>query len=70
VKRGGLVDSAFGFSAFSLSDWRSDDRQALAALETAGFDDFAAALGGHTGTVTNLAGALLAVRADCRLHDF
>lgn len=49
---------------------QSDHRQALAAFETAGFDDFAAALGGHTGTVTNLAGALFAVWAECRLHDF
>jgi hypothetical protein len=49
---------------------RSDDRKALAALQPASFDHFASAFRGHTGTVTNLAGALLAVRAECRLHDF
>ena len=48
----------------------SDDGQALAAFEAAGFDDFASAFGGHTGAVTNLAGAFLAVRTECRLHDF
>jgi hypothetical protein len=49
---------------------RSDDRQALPALEAAGFDDFASAFGGHTGTITDLTGALFAVRAECWLHDF
>ena len=47
---------------------QSDDRQALATLEAAGLDDFATAGSGHPGTVTNLAGALLAVRAECRFH--
>jgi len=46
-----------------------DDGQPLATLEAAGFDDLAATFGGHPGTVTNLAGALLAVRAECRFHD-
>jgi hypothetical protein len=49
---------------------RSDDREALATFQTAGFDDFASAFGGHTGTITDLAGALFAVRAECGLHDF
>ena len=46
-----------------------NDGQALATLETAGADDLAATFGGHPGTVTNLAGALFAVRAECGLHD-
>ena len=49
---------------------RSDDGQALAAFEAAGADDFASAFSGHTGAITNLAGAFLAVRTECRLHDF
>ena len=48
----------------------SDDRQALAAFEATGADDFASAWRGHTGAITNLAGAFLAVRTECRLHDF
>lgn len=48
----------------------SDDGQALAAFEAAGADDFASAFSGHTGAITNLAGAFLAVRTECRLHDF
>lgn len=59
---------AFGPSACQSSP--SDDRQALATLEATGLDDFATAGGGHAGTVTDLAGALFAVRAECRLHDF
>jgi hypothetical protein len=49
---------------------RSDDRQALTTFQTTGFDDFASAFGGHTGTITDLVGALFAVRAECWLHDF
>ena len=49
---------------------RSNDREALATLQTTGFDDFASAFGGHTGTITDLAGALFAMRAECWLHDF
>jgi hypothetical protein len=49
---------------------RSDDRQTLAALETTGLDDFAAARGGHASAIADLTGALLAVRTECRLHDF
>ena len=48
----------------------SDDRQALAAFEATGADDFASAGSGHTGAITNLAGAFLTVRTECRLHDF
>src|SRR5882724_8076008 len=49
---------------------RSNHRQPLAALQATGLDDLATAAGGHAGTVTNLAGAFLAVRAECRLHDY
>lgn len=45
-----------------------DDRELLAALETTGTDDLAAAFGGHTRAKTDLAGALLAMRAECGLH--
>ncbi len=48
---------------------RSDDSQAFATLETAGTDDFTAAFGGHAGAITDLAGALFAVWAECGLHD-
>lgn len=48
----------------------SNDRQPLAALATAGGEDFATALGGLAGAETNLAGALFAVRTECRLHGF
>jgi hypothetical protein len=47
----------------------SDDGQTLAAFETAGADDFAAAFGGHAGAVADLAGAFLAMRAEGGLHD-
>ncbi len=46
----------------------SDDRQPLAALEAAGLDHLAAVSGGHPGAVADLAGAFLAVRAECWLH--
>jgi len=46
----------------------SDDRQALAAFEAAGGDDFAATLGGHAGAKTNLAGSLNTVRTESGLH--
>ena len=48
----------------------SDHRQALATLETAADEDFAAAPGGHAGAKADFAGAFLAVRAKGRLHDF
>jgi hypothetical protein len=48
----------------------SDDREALAALTTAGREDFAATPGGLAGAETDLAGAFLAMRAECRLHGF
>jgi len=48
----------------------SDDGQAFAAFEAAGADDFASAGSGHTGAITDLAGAFLAVWTECRLHDF
>lgn len=48
----------------------SDDGQPLAALGAAGLDHFAAALGRHAGAITDLASTFLAVRAECRLHDF
>lgn len=48
----------------------SDDRQALAALETAADEDFAAAPGGHAGAKADFTGAFLAVRAKGGLHDF
>lgn len=48
---------------------QSDDRQALATFGATRFDDLATTLGGHPGTITNLAGALFAVRAECGLHD-
>jgi len=47
-----------------------DDRQALAAFEAAGADDFASAGSGHAGAITDLAGAFLTVWAECWLHDF
>ena len=56
--------------SFSSSAFPSDDCQALAALEPAGLDDLAATTGGHAGAIADLAGALLAVRAECGLHDF
>ena len=52
-----------------LQEQQSDDGQAFAALEAASPDDLATTLGGHPGTITNLAGALFAVRAECGLHD-
>jgi hypothetical protein len=48
----------------------SDDRQALATLQAAGSEHFAAAAGGHAGTEANLACAFFAMRAEGRLHDF
>jgi hypothetical protein len=48
----------------------SNDRQALATLAATGGKDFAAATGGLAGAKTNLAGAFLAMRAECRLHSF
>jgi hypothetical protein len=45
-----------------------DDRQALAALGTAGCKDFAAALSLGTGAKTNLTGALFAMRTEGGLH--
>jgi len=47
----------------------SDDRQAFAALEPPGTEDFAAAPGGHAGAKTDFAGAFLAVRAKGGLHE-
>ena len=61
---------ARSFRPAALAPMPSDDGQTLAALETTGADDFAAAFGGHARAITNLAGALLAVRAECGLHDF
>ena len=49
---------------------RSDNRQALATLETTSLDHFTATGSGHARAVTNLAGALFAVWTECRLHDF
>ncbi len=46
-----------------------NDGEALAALETTGFDDFLAAFGGHAGAIADLTGALLAVWAEGGLHD-
>ena len=58
-----------GAEAHGRRDRRgSDHRQALAALETAGFEDFAAASGGHAGAETDLGGALFAMRTECGLH--
>jgi len=57
------------FSPSAIQSFPSDDRQALAALEAAGADDLAATAGAHAGTITNLTGAFLAVRAECGLHD-
>jgi hypothetical protein len=48
----------------------SNDRQALAALETAGLDDLAATFRRHAGAISDLAGAFLAVRTECGFHDF
>ncbi len=69
------VTSSDGRKEFSLSVFRSlnlfksDDCQPLAALAATRLDDFAAAPGGHPGAVTNLAGALFAVRAECGFHE-
>jgi hypothetical protein len=49
---------------------KSDDGQALATLATAGRKDLAATNGGLAGAKTDLAGALFAMWAECRLHDF
>lgn len=57
-------------AATDESPSNSDDGETFAAFEAAGADDFASAFGGHTGAITNLAGAFLAVRTECRLHDF
>jgi hypothetical protein len=46
----------------------SNDRQTLATLEPAGFDDFLTTLGGHAGAIADLTGAFLAVRAKGGLH--
>ena len=48
----------------------SDDRQTLATLAATQLQDLAAATGGHAGAITNLAGALFAMRAKCRFHGF
>jgi hypothetical protein len=49
---------------------RSDNRQALATLQTTSLDHFTATGSGHARAVTNLTGALFAVWTECRLHDF
>jgi hypothetical protein len=46
-----------------------DDCQPLPAFTTTSGEDFAAAFGGFTSPEANLAGALFAVWAKCRLHD-
>ena len=47
----------------------SDDGQTLAALAAAGGENLAATFGGFASTVADLAGALQAVWAECRLHS-
>ena len=49
---------------------RLDDGQALTAFTTTVRENGTATLGGFAGTKTDLAGALFAVRAECRFHDF
>ena len=46
-----------------------DDGQALAALAAAIGENLAATFGGFASTVADLAGALQAVWAECRLHS-
>jgi hypothetical protein len=46
----------------------SNNGQALTALAAPSGEDFAAAFGGLAGAVADLAGALLTVWAECRLH--
>jgi hypothetical protein len=48
---------------------QSDDREALAPLAAAVLQHLAAVVGGLAFAVPDLAGALLPVRAKCRLHD-
>lgn len=62
------MNQPLSFSAWQ--SFQSDDRQALPALEATGADDFASARGGHTGAITDLAGAFFTVWAECWLHDF
>src|SRR6478609_2580602 len=68
--RGPGGDHAHAGRAGRLADAFSDDRQALATLLTTGGEDLAAATGGLAGAKTDLAGAFLAMRAECRLHSF
>jgi hypothetical protein len=69
----GLKDRpAVRFKPFSLQSFSffSDDGQALAAFAAAGGEHLATASGGLTSAETDLAGAFLAVGAECRLHDY
>jgi hypothetical protein len=59
----------FSPSARSRPALQSHHSQPFTTLAAARLDYFAAARGGHPGTVTNLAGSFLAVRAECWLHD-
>lgn len=47
---------------------RLSDSQALAALATTGVDDGTTTPGGHAGAEANLAGALLVMWSESRLH--
>src|SRR6188768_830185 len=63
------INRALQALAGAQTHW-SNDRQALATLLAAGGEDLAAATGGLAGAKTDLAGAFLAMRAECRLHRF
>ena len=66
----GDEDVAQGANAWDPKLPESNDRQALAALEAASAEHFAAARGGHTGAEADFSGAFLAVRAEGGLHGF